>query len=205
MKHLTRASNSFRREGPPLDALVGRRLCRRYALEGIGAMLKSQTIKFISVLLLLMPSFVGAASDITIEAPGKKISLSSEEWEKLADPAGFAKNVSERKLEPSHKFSRVVTVFLNLLTEDRYSGMLKISEHEYIEVFVVHPGFITAEVVVDKGTYWVLSRETYLPKKQTLVNISQYKPVLNQSDTKSLWLVYQQEIDETRYLLSQKF
>jgi hypothetical protein len=35
-RHLTSASNSFRPDGPPPDALVGRRLCRRYVLSSIG-------------------------------------------------------------------------------------------------------------------------------------------------------------------------
>ena len=31
-KHITSASNSFRPDGPPPDALVGRRLCKRYSV-----------------------------------------------------------------------------------------------------------------------------------------------------------------------------
>lgn len=153
---------------------------------------------------LLYFSVVAAAEELTLQVPGRTIELSSSDWEKVADKTDFARNYAEKTPSPWHKYNRMVTVYLNPMSEDRRIG-LKISDFEYVEFFVVNPGFVTAQTRVDKGKYWVLCRETFEPKDNLPIDISAYKPFLNENENQLLWTTYQVEVDETRYLLNSKF
>ena len=157
------------------------------------------------VLMVLSLSLAARAEQmLLVSVPGKAIELSQGEWAKMQDEAGFAKNFEERKNAPWHKFGRVVTVYLIPMSEDRRQG-LKISESEYVEFFIVHPGFVTVQTRVDKGKYWVLCRETFKPKAPLPVEISAYKPWLGENENRQLWRLYQVEVDETRHLLNSRF
>ncbi len=140
--------------------------------------------------------------ELTLQVPGKIIELSPNDWEKVDDPTNFARNYSEKMLSPGHQFNRMVTVFLNPMSDDRRIGS-KISTMEYAEIFIAHPGFVTVQIRADKGQYWVLSRETFKPKESSPVNLS--KMFLSENEKQLLLLTYQQEIDETRFLLNSKF
>jgi hypothetical protein len=98
----------------------------------------------IVLMVLSLSQAVRAEQPLSVSVPGKTIELSQGEWTKLEDATGFAKNFEERKKAPWHEFGRVVTVCLNPMSEDRREG-LKISESEYVEFFVVHPGFVTVQ------------------------------------------------------------
>ena len=98
----------------------------------------------------------------------------------------------------------MVAVYSIPMSDDRRIG-LKISDREYVEFFIVHPGFVTAQTRVDKGKYWVLCRETFNPKGLSPVDVSLYRPFLSDIENRQLWQHYQEEVDETRYLLNSKF
>lgn len=153
--------------------------------------------------LLWSPVMI-AADMLSLEVPGKTIELSPNNWAKAKDETNFAKNYEERRISPWQKFGRMVTVFLIPMSDDRRIG-LKMSKTEYVEFFIVSPGFVTAQTRVDKGKYWVLCRETFNRKGHSPVAVSAYKPVLNESENRQLRRIYQVELDETRYLLNSKF
>lgn len=153
--------------------------------------------------LLCFP-VVFAADRLSLVVPGKTIELSSDDWTKARDKRSFAKNYEEKRISPWHKYGRMVTVFLIPMSDDRRVG-LKISDREYVEFFIVHPGLITVQTRVDKGRYWVLCRETFNQKSHLPVDASAYKPFLSENENQLLWRLYQAEIDETRYLLQSTF
>jgi len=153
---------------------------------------------------LLYFSVVAAAGELTLQVPGKTIELSTSDWEKVADKTKFARNYFAKKPSPLHQYNRMVTVYLNPMSDDRRIG-LKISDFEYLEFFIVNPGFVTAQTRVDKGKYWVLCRETFHPKDNLPIDISAYKPFLSKNENQLLWITYQVEVDQTRYLLNSKF
>ena len=157
-----------------------------------------------SLLALILCSSITAADVLTLSVPGKTIELSSESWTKAKDETNFAKNYEEMKLSSWHEFGRMVTVYLIPMSEDRRIG-LKVSDNEYLEFFIVNPGFVTVQTRLDKGNYWVLCRETFKPKSGLPVDISSYKPFLNERDNRLLWQFYQPEVDETRNLLASNF
>lgn len=140
--------------------------------------------------------------ELTLEVPGKTIKLSTNDWEKMDDPNNFAENYSEKVSSPLHKFNRVATVYLNPMSDDRRSGS-RISDMEYVEVFIVSPEFLTVQTRVDKGKYWVMVRETFKPKRNMLGTLA--SPVLSERNRELLMRDYQEEIDETRFLLGSTF
>ena len=161
---------------------------------------------FIFGLLAGLPCFpvVFAAESLSLVLPGKTSELSLDDWTKAKDETNFAKNYEEKRTSPWHKYGRMVTVFLIPMSDDRRVG-LKISDREYAEFFIVHPGFVTAQTRVDKGKYWVLCRETFNQESHWPVDVSAYKAFLSENEQRQLWQRYQAEIDETRYLLNSKF
>ena len=142
--------------------------------------------------------------DLSLQVPGKIIRLSKDNWEQMEDPTNFAKNYLQKGEDQIHKYARVVTVYLIPMSEDRKRG-LDITRNEYLEFFIVHPGFVTAQTRIDKGEYWVLCRETFQARNYSLVDIQKYRPFLSEDENRQLWAAYQQEIDETRYLLQTRF
>jgi|TARA_B110000902_G_C13969603_1_gene460685 outer membrane lipopolysaccharide assembly protein LptE/RlpB len=147
---------------------------------------------------------------LTLQATGKKIELLSIDWEKVDDSADFAKNYSEKKLSSLQEYKRMVTVFLNPMSEDRRIGE-QLTSTEYVEMFIVTPGLLTMQIRIDKGEYWVMSRDTYKPKEKMISNaldssdFSVSSLVLTDSERALLMSDYQAEIDETRFLLNSKF
>lgn len=73
----------------------------------------------------------------------------------------------------------------------------------FVEFFVVHSGKLTIQVRVDRGKYWVLSRETFDVKKPVSVTVSEYRPFLSEEENKILWSAFQNEIDATRALINE--
>jgi hypothetical protein len=142
--------------------------------------------------------------ELTLQAPGKIIELSPNDWEKVDDPTNLARNYSEKTLSSAHQFNRMVTVYLSPMSDDQRIGQ-EYSATEYVEIFIDVPGFVTVQIRIDKGQYWVLSRETFKPKKFPLVDLSSSKLPLSESEKNLLLLTYQLEIDETRLLLNSKF
>ena len=142
--------------------------------------------------------------ELTLQAPGKIIELSPNDWEKVDDPTNLARNYSEKTLSSAHQFNRMVTVYLSPMSDDQRIGQ-EYSATEYVEIFIDVPGFVTVQTRIDKGQYWVLSRETFKPKKFPLVDLSSSKLLLSESEKNLLLLTYQLEIDETRLLLNSKF
>ena len=104
-------------------------------------------------------------------------------------------------------FEQMITVFMNQMTDDRKSGE-KITNSEYIEAFVVHPNSVTVQIRVDKGDYWVMSRQTFNIKTnypdQTDISFSDLQYILvDAPDT--LNQTMQNQIDNTRYILNNDF
>jgi len=81
----------------------------------------------------------------------------------------------DRKL--GHAFAQVLTIFKLPMSDDRKVGV-QISREEYVEAFVVHPGKVTIQVRVDRGRYWLLSRETFDLQAKLSVDITRYRPQL---------------------------
>ena len=154
------------------------------------------------LLVFLCSPIVSVADQLSLTVPGKTIELSSGGWAKAKDETNFANNYEERKISPWHKYRRMVTVYSIPMSDDRRIG-LKISDREYVEFFIFHPGFVTAQTRVDKGKYSVLCRETFNLKGQSPVDVSLYKPFLSENENRQLWQLYQAEVDETRHLLTQ--
>jgi hypothetical protein len=155
-------------------------------------------------LVLLCFPVVSVADQLSFTVPDKTIELSPVDWVKAKDETNFALNYENKKISPWHKFGRMVTVFLIPMSDDRRNG-LKISDREYVEFFIVNPGYVTVQTRVDKGKYWVGCRETFNLKGQSPVFVRLYKPFLSENENRQLWQLYQKEVDETRSILDSKF
>jgi len=165
---------------------------------------KNLVIGVLAVIVLAVGIFylVDKKSDnYTVKMSGKSVVVSDEKWKKSADPETYAKNFEAREMLGREAFPQVVTVYLNKMTSDRMSGK-KISENEWLEMFVVHPQTITIQIRRDKGGYWVLSRQTFSVSEPQLINAS---PESSEQNFTLYQNSFQNEIDTTRHILDSEF
>jgi hypothetical protein len=122
----------------------------------------TQTTAAALVLLAFLVSQAASAEPaFSVAVPGKTITLLQDEWIKMEDPTTVGKNFEERKKGPWHQLGRVVTIVPLPMSDDRRIG-LKIADREYVEIFIAHPGFVTVQTRIDKGTYWVMCAHSAL-------------------------------------------
>ncbi len=123
----------------------------------------------------------------------------------------WAANFEQVKRDPRHAFARVVTFFRLPMSIDRRQGT-KVSANEYIEIFTGLPEMVTVLVRVDRGSYWVLSRETF--RAPSAPDAEFYDPTLaeiisdraiTEDEQAQAHLALQPLIDSTRYLIQTRF
>ena len=97
---------------------------------------------------------------IEIKTPDKVILLDSDSWKPMRNEFEWALNYSAKSKKEGQVYETVLTIYLLPMSTDRKTGKL-ISTDEYIKIFQVRPGTVTVQLRVDKGKYWVLTRDTY--------------------------------------------
>ena len=134
------------------------------------------------------------AQGIEIKTQDKVILLDSDSWKPMRNEFEWARNYSAKSKNKGQVYETVLTIYLLPMATDRKTGKV-ISSNEYIEIFQVRPGTVTVQLRVDKGKYWVLTRDTYN------VNTPASKVEL---DTLVYDMVYQEiqtKIDSNRFFI----
>ena len=155
--------------------------------------------------LLFVASLLGcqaqSSKDLTIPVAGRQLALSAEEWQPMENEAEYALNFEARQNRPPRRY-RVLTVFLNQMTEDRKSGRRSRPEST-LEVFVSAPNEVTVLLRRDHGHYRLLSRELFRGTQVAGVNLSSMTPLSDIDEGKVIDSL-QNEIDTTRHLLAER-
>ena len=136
-----------------------------------------------------------------IKTVNKNITVSSEDWKYVSssDDSKYSKNYSAIVKKDGEVYEQIVTVFLNKMTEDRKIGE-KISDIEYIEIFALQPNTVTVQIRVNKGDYWVMSRQSFeMGKSYSVKANTSYADLIANIEG------MQNKIDNTRYLLNNSF
>jgi hypothetical protein len=123
---------------------------------------------------------------IEIKTPDKIILLDSDSWKPMRNEFEWARNYSAKSKSKGQVYETVLTIYLLPMSADRKSGKL-ISSNEYIEIFQVRPGTVTVQLRVDKGKYWVLTRDTYnvnTPASKVELDTLVYNMVYKEIQTK---------------------
>lgn len=161
-------------------------------------MTKVVHVTFFIMLIASASGCVRASHDVSVG--DTTLSLSAREWKPMDNPEPYSENFEARTLRSGHTFPQVLTFFKIPMSEDRRLG-IKISDTEFVEFLLVHAGKLTIQVRVDRGKYWVLSRETFEVNKPVSVRVDEYRPVLSEEENKILWNTFQDEVDATRALI----
>jgi hypothetical protein len=161
--------------------------------------------------LLAAAQGIAASDALVVQVPGKTIQVLRSDWKPMNNEFEWAANFEQLKRESRQEFARVVTVFKLPMSNDRRLGT-KLSPNEYLELFAVHAGTVTVQVRVDKGSYWVLSRDTYRvpsnPEEEFYDR--QLREIISDrviTDEEFRWvhIQLQSHIDSSRYLLQTTF
>ena len=140
-----------------------------------------------------------ASGTVVPVGDGKNITLSAAEWRPMPNESEYARNFEAVKNSPPRAY-HVLTIFLNVMSEDRHSGK-KISVREYLEIFASNPGEVTVLLRRDQGTFWLLSREMFrdlVVPGVSLSRVGSFSP----NDQQQVWNTLQDRVDRTRHILS---
>jgi hypothetical protein len=141
-------------------------------------------------------------ADLVIPVARRSVRLSSTEWRAMPNEAEYASNFEAVQNESPRQY-QIVTLFMIPMSEDRRSGS-RLSENEYLEVFLSNPGEITVLVRRDHGAYWVLSREMF--KMASIAGVDTRKVgSLSGAESDRVVAALRDEIDATRHLLGETF
>ena len=163
--------------------------------------MKHSLIILISFLLLSSP-VIGQSdeedSDYVIRTKNKLINISKSNWDFLETDYLYSKSYQSKTKLEGHKFKQIITVFLIKMTDERKRE--EIVKNEYFESWVNRPNSITVQFSIDKGDYWVLSRETYQTEENYPIqtNFSYSKVLVNFNGIEDM-------IDRTRFILNKDF
>ena len=169
----------------------------------MGNIKNKNIILIILVILLVGAYFIwNQKSDLySINVGVQTIEVSEEKWKKIEDSDSYAKNFEARNKISKEEFSQIITVFLNTMTSDRMIGE-KITDNEYLQIFIVHPNTVTVQIRSNKTQYWVLSRQTFSTANLGLENIN---PEESEVNFNLYRVAFQNEIDNTRFVLDSEF
>jgi len=145
-----------------------------------------------------MVACVRAKSDHIVKIGAKVLRLSATEWvfRESEQPAVTANFESTRRSK-STQFSQELTIFKVPMSADRRDG-LHVSTSEYVEAFVVHENAVTIQVRVDRGSYWVLTRETFKADRPMLIDVSRIIRLPTPEQERALVDAYRAEVDAAR-------
>lgn len=160
-----------------------------------------QLAALVSIVLALSSSACFIQSTHEVQIGSTSVEIPSDQWRPAKNSEPYADNFEARALRSGQVFPQMLTIYKIPMSDDRRSG-IRVSDREFAEFFVVHPGKVTVQIQTDKGKYWILSRETFEAKRALPVNVSEYSPFLTDEQQKGLWSAYQDEVDATRALIN---
>jgi hypothetical protein len=144
-----------------------------------------------------------AEDDYRVGTAAGVVRIPRAEWKALPGSYRSGESFEQRKVELRQRFPRFLTVFTIHMTEDDRVGQ-QISPTEYLEMWVEQWGTLTVQVRVDKGRYWVMSRETILAPEGPLLDTSVAK-ALSDDEFSAARAMFEAEIERTRFLLTSQF
>jgi len=118
----------------------------------------------------------------------------------MANPEAFAENFEAKETRIAEEFPQVITVFKAPMRADQRSGV-ELGSGTFVEFMVVHPGAFTAQVRVDHGGYWVLSRQTFRPSSDATDSNPKLNPFPSEQEQRALLAQFGAEVDRTRSVL----
>ncbi|HLD60716.1 MAG TPA: hypothetical protein VJA27_01105 [Patescibacteria group bacterium] len=159
------------------------------------------------IVLIILAAVVGGYfyfsqnNQYLVKTSSKSIIVSDQKYKKVDDSETYARNFEAKEKIGKEAYPQVITVFLNTMSADRMSGK-KISENEWLEMFVVHPQTVTVQIRRNKGDYWILSRQTFSVSEPQLINTN---PESSEQNFTLYQNFFQNEIDTTRHVLDSEF
>ena len=156
----------------------------------------------LALLLLNNPAKIDVGSEDS-GARVKRVSAfptpPASEWEPMQNEASYARNYSRTTKQDYERFAQVVTVYETPMASDRRTGK-EVAPGEYIEIFKVgEPTDVVIHVRIDKGKYWLLSRQRIALRNWS--HLVTTNPEAGSSDFLKFQSALQNIIDSTRHFL----
>jgi hypothetical protein len=140
-------------------------------------------------------------SAVKINIGDKVVAINENDWEVLKQESEYSVNLSKKYKRANEKYNQIVTIFNIEMTKDRKSG-IKLSDNIYFEAFKTGIEEITINIRIDKGLYWVLSRQTFSSDNDQILSTGEYA-----DESKALLLAkkFDDEISNTIFIVNKFF
>ena len=145
---------------------------------------------------------VSQENQFKVIVTGRTIGIPSTDWTPLKNSEEFAVNFEAKAKQESEAWHQIVTIFkIPMAERDRQA--VESAPLEYAEFFIVHPGHVTLQLRVDKGGYWLLSRQTFAAPEFLRSRVQEYRPFLSEEQNRLFLEIFDLEVKRTRFRLQQ--
>jgi hypothetical protein len=125
-----------------------------------------------------------------------------DEWEAVANDAPYARNYSRREKRPFELYRQIVTIYKTPMSADRRQGK-QVAPGEYLQIFKVGSSAdVVMQLRVDKGNYWLLSRQRVSLNDHT--HLIADNPERDDASFHEFQVALQNIIDTTRHFLQKQ-
>jgi hypothetical protein len=138
-----------------------------------------------------------------VATPSGFVRIPKADWKAVPSAHALGESFEQRRPSTHQGLPRLVTVFKTHMTEDVRIGR-SISPTEYLEMEVDASGRLIVQIRVDKGRYWLLSRETLLTPGGPFVDTAVVR-ALTVEESAAAREMFASEIEQTRFLLHSQF
>lgn len=145
-----------------------------------------------------------------VKVPGGVIRIPASDWKPMENEEAFVVNFEAKAKREGEAYPQVITVFKIPMSDPDRKGIETGRPSEYVEFFVVHPGKVTFTLRIDRGQYWLLSRQTFdgsSPEVPAHVapDVQEYQPFLSKEQNRFFLVSFDLEVKRTRFTLQQLF
>jgi hypothetical protein len=136
-----------------------------------------------------------------IKVGNKTVDISGDNWDIVNSESEYSINLIKNIKRKNEKSNQIVTIFNIEMTNDRKKGA-KVSENIYLEAFNALENSITIQIRINKGNYWVLSRQTFENNNNKILSSGEYA---DESKVAIISNLFQDEISNTINLINSTF
>lgn len=138
-----------------------------------------------------------------VQTDSHEITIDRSNWKAVKNPTDFAVNFMKRQKRDAEVFEQMVTIYMSPLEEQDILGSPRISENVWLELFTIHPNSVTAQMQMNKGNYWVNSRQTFSTER--FIELESLNPESSPEAYQQYLISLEEEIKNTIFILSNKF
>ena len=122
----------------------------------------------------------------------------------MSNPEPFADNFEARTKQDGKAYPQVLTIFKIAMTNESRIGA-RVAPGEFAEFKILRPDNLTLHLRVDRGRYWVWSRQVFELTSPLPASLPKQSPILSEEENRLLASLFEPEVSRARYSVQKLF